>query len=431
MPKKSFEDIVPPKRRSIRDIKNSHTKESGSIRTRDTEDDFGYESAHNNNLRKSGLSRFALWFVAIVVVIILILAFSLLFSGAKVSITPKQSDTLVDARFNAAINADIGEVPFEIMTIEKTDSKKIPATGREKIEEKASGKIVVFNNFDSLSQRLIKNTRFETPEGLIYRVNKSVIVPGQKKESGETIPGSIEITVYADETGDKYNIGLSDFTIPGFEGSPRFKGFYARSKTPMTGGFVGEKLTVNPDALEKAKEVIHTELQKQLFNEAFAQKPDEFYLFDDTIFIEFESESSLENGDEVEVREKAILHGALFNKEKFASHIAKNTIAAFDDETVEISDISTLTIAVSEKDEARPWEEEEFEFTVSGNAHIVWTFDEEKLKENLSGRAKAALLTVLSGYPSIKHAEVILYPFWKRSFPDKINKIKIEKVLDN
>jgi len=415
-------------KRRIRSIKNSHITEPRSSEY--SEGGFEYDSRYDDKMRKPRSSRFALWFVAIIVIVVLVLAFSLLFSGAKLVITPRQSDTLVDARFNAAINADVGELTYEIMTIEKDFSKKIPATGKEEIEEKASGKIIVFNDFNTSNQRLIKNTRFETPEGLIYRIDKSVTVPGQKTENGEKVPGSIEVTVYADEVGDKYNIGLTDFTIPGFEGSPRFDSFYARSNTPMTGGFVGEKLSADPDDLAVAREEIHEELQKQLFSEAYSQKPDEFYLFEDTIFVEFKSEPSIESGDEVEVVEKAILYGVLFNKEKFASHIAKNTIALFDDESVEISDINTLAVTVSDKDTARPWEDEEFEFTVGGNTHIVWTFDERKLKEDLAGRAKAALTTVLSGYPSIEQAEVVLRPFWKRSFPDNIDKIRIEQILE-
>ena len=154
------------------------------------------------------------------------------------TITPKQNKTLVDAQFVAALDAGVGELTYEIMTIEKTDSKKIVAAGREEIEEKASGKIVIFNDFNTSSQRLIKNTRFETPEGLIYRINRSIVVPGQKTEDGEKVPGSIEVTVYADEAGDKFNISLTDFTVPGFKGSPRFEKFYARSKTPMAGGFI-------------------------------------------------------------------------------------------------------------------------------------------------------------------------------------------------
>jgi len=424
MTKNSFQDIVPSQKRTIRDIQSSHTKRKKS------EEDFEYDTGYDSDVRKPKSSRIALWFVAIIVIVVLVLAFSLLFSGAKLTITPKQNKTLVDARFVAALDAGAGELAYEIMTIEKTDSKKITATGKEEIEEKASGKIVIFNDFNTSSQRLIKNTRFETPEGLIYRIDRSIVVPGQKTENGEKVPGSIEVTVYADEAGDNFNIGLTDFTVPGFKGSPRFDKFYARSKTPMTGGFIGEKLTADPADVETAKNELHTELKEQLLNEAFSQKPDEFYLFEDAVFVEFESQPSVEADDEVEVIEKAILYGVLFNKEKFASHIAENTLAAFDEGSVSIADISTLTINTFDKEDARPWEDGEFAFGVSGNAHIVWTFDEEQLKEDLSGRAKAALPTVLSGYPSIEQAEVVLRPFWKRSFPDKVGKIKIERVLE-
>lgn len=427
MKKNSFQDIVPSQKRTIRNIQNSRSiahKSAGK-----SEEDFEYDTGYGS-VRTPRSSRIALWFVAGIVIIVFVLAFSFLFSGAKVTITPKQNKIPVDAQFTAFLDGGIGELAYEIMTIEKTDSKKIMATGREEIEEKASGKIVIFNDFSTSSQRLIKNTRFETPEGLIYRINRSIVVPGQETEDGERVPGSIEVTVYADEAGDKFNIGLTDFTIPGFEGSPRFDKFYARSKTPMTGGFIGEKLTADTVDVEKAKSEIHTELNNQLLNEAFSQKPDGFYLFEDAVFVEFASQPSIEAGDEVEVIEKATLYGVLFDKDEFASHIAENTLAAFDEGTVEIADISTLVINASNKEEARPWEDAEFEFTVSGNAHIVWTFDEAQLKEDLSGRAKAALTTVLSGYPSIEQAEVVLRPFWKRSFPDKVSKIKIERVLE-
>lgn len=427
MAKNTFQDIVPSKKRTIRDIQNSRSRAHKPAPK--PEDDFEYDTDYGGNIKRPRSSRFALWFVAGIIIIVLVLAFSLLFSGAKVSITPKQNKTLVDARFVAVLDGSAGELPYEIMTIEKTDSKKVKAAGREEIEEKASGRLVIFNDFNTGSQRLIKNTRFETPEGLIYRINRSVVVPGQKTEGGEKVPGSVEVTVYADEAGDKFNIGLTDFTIPGFKGSPRFDSFYARSKTPMTGGFVGEKLTADSADVEKAKGEIHTDLREQLLAEAFSQKPDEFYLFEDAVFVEFESQPQAEAGDEVEIIEKATLYGVLFNKEKFARHIAENTIALFDEGPVEISDISTLTVSTVDQ-EVRPWEEGEFEFAVTGDTQIVWTFDEEKLKNDLSGRAKAALPTVLSGYPSIEQAEVVLRPFWKRSFPDKISKIKIERILD-
>jgi len=428
MENSSFNDIIPPKKRSIRNIQNSHIKPQRPIK-KSSGEDFEY-NVYNNNIKKSNSSRFIIWFIIIIALIVFTFVFSFLFSGAKISITPKQNKTFVDARFVAAMEADSNELPYEIMTIEKTGSKKVSAIKKEQIEEKASGKIMIFNNFSLANQRLIINTRFETPDGLIYRINKSIVVPGQKKENGEVVPGSIEVMVYADEAGEKFNIGLTDFTIPGFKGSPQFDKFYARSKTPMTGGFVGEKLTADPKDVENAKNEIHSELRTQLLNEAFSQKPDRFYLFEDTVFVEFESEQAAESGDKVEVKEKAILYGVLFDKNKFAKYIAENTFAIFDDNPVEISDITSLAFAILSKEQSKPWEDKEFEFTVKGNVNIVWIFDEERLKQDLAGRSKAAFQTIRSGYPSIEEAEITLRPFWKRTFPDKINKIKIERILD-
>ena len=64
-------------------------------------------------------------------------------------------------------------------------------------------------------------------------------MPGESLVSGKTVPGSTETAVSADEAGKEYNIGKTDFTIPGFKGDARYSKFYARSKTDMEGGFIG------------------------------------------------------------------------------------------------------------------------------------------------------------------------------------------------
>ena len=77
----------------------------------------------------------------------------------------------------------------------------MPTTGEEAVEVKASGKIMVYNNFSSEPQRLIIRTRFETKEGLIYRIPESIVVPGKTVKMGWETPGSKEIGVFADEPG--------------------------------------------------------------------------------------------------------------------------------------------------------------------------------------------------------------------------------------
>jgi len=120
--------------------------------------------------------------------------------------------------FIAVSEKETGGVPFDIMLVDEVGLKEVQSTSEDTVKEKASGQITVFNDFNENTQRLIKNTRFETSEGLIYRIQNSVVVPGQTVDSsGKTVPGSIVVTVYSDQPGEKYNIGLTDFTIPGFK----------------------------------------------------------------------------------------------------------------------------------------------------------------------------------------------------------------------
>ena len=146
--------------------------------------------------------------------------------------------------------------------------------------------------------------------------------------------------------------------------------------------------------------------------------------------ITFVSLSSVDKGGKVEIREMATFYGMLFDKQQLAEFIAANTIAGFENSPVEINDISTITLRIENKETLRPWEGDVIPITLSGTAHLVWLFDEEKLKGDLAGRTKEALPTILSGYQSIERAKVILRPFWKRTFPDNVSKINVERVLN-
>ena len=93
-----------------------------------------------------------------------------------------------------------------------------------------------------------------------------VTIPGTKVENGKTVPGSKEVDVVADKAGAEYNIGLTDFTIPGFKGSPKFETVFARSKTEMTGGYVGNSQIVTKNAVDIAVAELVVEANKNLKN---------------------------------------------------------------------------------------------------------------------------------------------------------------------
>ena len=78
-------------------------------------------------------------------------------------------------------------------------------------DERATGVIVVYNAYSAAPQRLIKNTRFATEDGKIFRAKDSIVVPGTTIENGKIIPGSVEAIVVADEPGEAYNFQTPEF----------------------------------------------------------------------------------------------------------------------------------------------------------------------------------------------------------------------------
>ncbi len=432
--KKHIDDIIPPEDRSIRNVSVSREGRRRSQRQRPQEEHTPSPARRERHdvYRRRKAPRWGLWVISgVAVLAVLIFGLSFLFSGAKVIVTPKQRTVPIAAEFQASRTPSLTELGYEVMTIEREGSREVSASGEEYVEEKASGTIIVYNNFNSSDQRLIKNTRFESPDGKIYRINESIVVPGQRTEGNTTVPGSIEAVVYADEVGEEYNIGLTDFTIPGFEGSPRFEGFYARSKTAMTGGFVGEKKIVQEADEVRAREEIQRDIREQISQEALAQKPEGFELFENGTFIVFTSLPNQEKGNDAVIREKATLYGVLFKQEAFAAFLAENTVAGYNDgDSVRITNPQDLNFTILNKSEQEPWNDNAFQFEIDGTAHIVWEFDSQQLKNDLIGKSKDAFTTVLTGYPSIEEAQIILRPFWRQTFPEEIEDIKVTTIID-
>jgi hypothetical protein len=93
----------------------------------------------------------------------------------------------------------------------------------------ASALMIVYNEYSTTPQRLIKNTRFESSSGLVFRIAETVEIPGYTVSDTSMVPGTVSVRVYADEPDPIYLIGPGDFTIPGFEGLPQEGKLYGRT----------------------------------------------------------------------------------------------------------------------------------------------------------------------------------------------------------
>ena len=425
MPKNFVNDIV--KRKSLKEILPGRATTVANLRNSNT----GVESAEATLLatKRSRAPFILMWLIGIALIIFLFIIFSTVFARATIDVLPKQGRVLLEnEEFIAKTQAVAGELEFGLTTAEIIESATATATGRREVKRKASGQITIFNNFSEESQELIANTRFESPEGKIYRIDKAVIVPGGKTVNGKEVPGQLEATVYADKEGADYNIGLVDFTIPGFAGGPRFDGFFARSKTPMTGGLVGEIKTVTETEEEKIRAELRQKLSARNNNKLKALEG--FIMPSDGIFTAFETipitQTAETGSSEIKIEEKLIVTGILFDKQKLSSFIASRFIPEYSGEDVEIVNIDEIDFVVNNKGDLDPIDLNQITVTINGNAHVVWTVDPEILKDSVRGLKSGDFANIISRFPAIESVIPKFRPPWIRTVPDNVDKIKID-----
>ena len=431
MPKQSISDITPPKssKRTILDIPvpaRRRQKEPTHVTFVETPPRESVEEMKRPPFRSRRNRLFFIVAGFIFIVVFVFIVREIFKVEATITVTEKKQEVSIEDTFIAKKDFKDGELPFETVSSSGEASKTVPITGEEQVETRAKGTIIIYNDYSSAPQKLIKNTRFETADGRVYRIDNSVVVPGKDKLTG--LPGNVEAVVYADTAGELYNIGLSDFTIPGFKGDPRYSKFFARSKTTMTGGFIGKVKTASPEDLKKGQEEIQASLKADLMKKIEAQVPEGFTLFEDAVYFEFETLSPPKSN---ELKEKASVYALLFDSEKLSKNIASATLSEYNGEDIYAENFNNVVFKPIPLD-AKPWQTGVVSFSLSGKTTLTWLFDSEKLKADLVGQPKnqERVKTILQAYPSIDNAEVVVSPFWRKTLPDDASDIfvKIEKV---
>lgn len=351
------------------------------------------------------------------------------FSGATLTILPKQESVEMDEILqtsNMDFVTDDTKLTYKVVTLSDEVTIEVPATGEEKVQAKASGIITIYNNYSEKAQALVKNTRFEDKDGLIYRIDKSISVPGYTKSGDKINPGTIDVEVFADVIGESYNKESAEFTIPGFKDQPQFEKFSAKTKTSLSGGFDGIKKIVSQKDLNDSATKLEKELKDNLKSRLDKEKNDETVIvFDDKLFSIGKVQQKESKGDSVTLGLNGSLRLVVFNKAKFNNKIAEETLTVFNsDEKVSLLDENALTVSVTPESDLSQ-DLKEITLSISGSVTFIWQTDYELLKQNVSGQPKKELRSILQEFSSLAKAEATINPFWSSSFPDDVNKIKI------
>lgn len=357
--------------------------------------------------------------VAILLVIVASLVALFYFSSAKVEVTPNSVSAAVQSSFTAT--ASSGDLPFEIITAQKIASQSVKGNGTKTVSSSASGSITIYNK-QSAAQRLITNTRFATPAGLIFRIHESVMVPGGTAEK----PGAVTAKVYADQPGASYNVGPTSFTIPGFKGTPQETLVYARSTSAMTGGASGTVPVVDASQEAQAKKGLMTALAPDLASSIQSQIPSGYTLLPGaatTTYEELAPESSATTGT-VEMKVQGTVTAVVFPNTALAKAVALSVTGLnYQGEPLTLASASTLTLMAPSGIPSK--ETSSFTFTLSGKASLMYVVDPVRIATAVSGRTRSAAEVALTNYPEVKRAIIILRPFWRQAFPQDPNAISV------
>lgn len=431
MPKNIVQDVIPPDRKSIRNIPLPHGRrgkvEPTSPRHIEREPLQGSEPEDRSFKFRLDASKWALWAIGVFSAVAFVVAFGELFSGATVETIPRREQVVIDGDFLAKPDGDTGALSYTPFSLEREKSVLVEPDSERHVEIPATGKIIVYNNYSTTPQRLIKNTRFETPDGLIYRIHDSITIPGRRSSGGEMLPGSVEVTVFADAAGEEYNIALTDFTIPGFKSNvERFKGFYARSKTPMTGGKVGLVKTVSDEKMLQVRARLEEEFRNELISEATMAVPTDSIFYKDAYRVGFDVISPIQDrSGDLKISVRAKFTAFFISQNGLSNAIAKQVLSMYDGAPVIVPNAGELLFELKKRTAVSAAYVGPIEFNLKGTATLVWQFDKRKLTSELSGRKKSELVAVVSAYPAIIRATAIVRPFWKNAFPKSFDKIKI------
>jgi hypothetical protein len=362
---------------------------------------------------------------------------SALLGKTELTVFPENRQPTINAEFTAYPDQRSDALSYEVMTLEATGERQVSASGQTEVREQATGIIEIIKTTTG-AERLIKNTRFRSPEGLVFRIQESVVVPGAiNDESGAVVPGRIQAEVFADTVGEQYNLPAgTDFDIPGYEEggfTELYNAVKAVSVEAFTGGFDGLQFQIDEDELSTARQALQMELRDTLLARIDNEKPSDFISFPGSIALTYNELPAVEYGaDLVTIKEQAVLQIPLFQATEFANFLASESVATYEGGHVRLDDPTELRFNYvnSTTSASVIANEPSLSFNLAGRPLLIWEYDADSLRQDLAGLPKTAVNNVINAYGGIEAARIRITPFWKRSFPDNPDEIQIIEELD-
>ena len=357
----------------------------------------------------------------------------LLVPSAKIILVPNILKNKIEANIHGASDGGTDATNIAVRVLDETQdiSLTYEVTGKNSVSgKKASGSVVVYNEYSSSSQTLIATTRLQSTDGKIFRLLKNVVVPGTTNIGGTIQPGAIEAEVVADQAGSDFNIDPTDFKIPGFAGGPKFDKFYAKSSQSFSGGSSdGEdsgsvKVTQQDIDSAKAKagsaindkinSVISGELQT---GEVALPQAEKITITKNTV--------NAKVGDMVssfECTASASVRALVFSENDVKKILQQQASDSTDQSQKSKEEITKIEYGSVDPN----FDNGALDLKINGEITITPDINTEQIKKSLLGKSSDQLGDILKNYSSIKNASVEFQPEFISRIPQYAQRVTVE-----
>ena len=361
---------------------------------------------------------------------LLIVLISTVFVRLTVMVKPRMENVIIKdvvVKLDSSVSQPLVSqkvVPAEHLEFSKTITEKFESSGREPVEEKARGKIKLYNSFSSSPQRLVASTRFLTESGVLFRLPRDINIPGAHIENGKIVPESIETELVADKAGEESNIsGEITLRINGFKGSPKYEGFYAIAPAGFSGGFRGEARTVSADDIKQAEEKITKRLFDELKQDIIKKIPPGFFIVEGLREIEMAKVNVPRPKTRLDIfpAEANAKGQVLVFKEKDIRDFIKGFILANDEKKELLDDSLAVTYTVRKTDIAKGTAE----VAIQGQVKIKSIILKDELAQLLKGKKEGSIAEILKGNNEFSGFSIAIFPPWIMRAPRDPSKILV------
>lgn len=351
-------------------------------------------------------------------------------------------------------------IPAQVIESTAKETRIFNTTGKRFDGTNAKGTITVINTAREEWQ-LIEQTRFQSPEGLIFRTQNWITVPAATVNSaGETVPGTLDVTVIADEfdpfnkpIGDRGNIEPTTFTIPALSAYNQDR-IWGESKSAFSGGVSAYSVRVNQDDIDSAQtdlqenliEIAKAELQSHLEDLNKLNQTNLELLNEDryinTNLIETRLPEGLEGSDKekFEVYAEVAVEGIAYDGEALFTFLKKELEKrAHPDMMVKVDSIDPERIQYEFVDTQRGLdqmkEDGEIKLTVTVDGLQEYVIDSSleaglrfsnQVKEEVVNLPLEEAQAYVNNLPEVEEVEIKMWPVWLKKMPRLEEKIEVK-----